>query len=151
MTRFIAEGRAVVDTFKRYGRIFQVGTFGRFSASRSKGNILTHKIMTSGLLKKCPAVHIKRSGFKIKEWSGNPQLKTEPVPKNLDWDLYVGPAPMRPFVRARTGGTHRGYWDYEGGGLGDMGQHFFDPVQWIFAKDATSPVAIEAHAPPAHP
>src|SRR5262249_54728925 len=57
----------------------------------------------------------------------------------------------RRVVRARRGGTHRGSGAYEGGGLGDMGQHFFDPVQWIFAKDATSPVAIEAHAPPAHP
>jgi predicted dehydrogenase len=58
---------------------------------------------------------------------------------------------MKPYVRERTGGTHRGYWDYEGGGLSDMGQHHFDPVQWTFAKDATSPVEIEAHAPPAHP
>src|SRR5204862_3115565 len=60
LTRFIAEGRAVVNAFNRYGRILQVCTFGRFGASRSKGNILTHKIMRSGLLKKCEAVHIKR-------------------------------------------------------------------------------------------
>ena len=45
MTRFIAEGRAVVDAFKRYNRVFQVGTFGRFSASRDRNNLLTHKIM----------------------------------------------------------------------------------------------------------
>jgi myo-inositol 2-dehydrogenase / D-chiro-inositol 1-dehydrogenase len=151
MTRFIAEGRAVVEAFRRYGRIFQVGTFGRFRASQSKDNILTHKVMSSGLLKQCPAVYIKRGGFKIKEWSGNPQLKPDPVPKNLDWDLYVGPAPMKPFVRPRHGGTHRCYWDYEGGGLSDMGQHFFDPTQWTFGKDDTSPVEIEGHAPPAHP
>jgi predicted dehydrogenase len=151
MTRCIAEGRAVVDAFRRYGRIFQVCTFGRFRASRSRRNILTHKIMKSGLLKKCPAVYLKGGGFKVKGWSGNPTLKPEPIPKNLDWDLYVGPSPMKPFVRARTGGTHRGYWDYEGGGLGDMGQHFFDPVQWTFARDDTSPVRVEAHAPPAHP
>src|SRR5262249_43350105 len=57
----------------------------------------------------------------------------------------------KPFVAPRFGGTHRCYWDYEGGGLSDMGQHFFDPVQWIFGKDDTSPVEIEAHAPPADP
>ena len=151
MTRFIAEGRAVVEAFRRYGRIFQVGTFGRFDASRNKGNILTHKIMKSGLLKPCPAVHIDRGGFKIKQWSGRPSLEPQPIPPNLDWNLYVGPSPMKPYVRQRTGGTHRGYWDYEGGGLGDMGQHHFDPIQWIYAKDDTSPVEIEAHAPPAHP
>jgi predicted dehydrogenase len=151
MTRFIAEGRAVVDAFRRYGRIFQVGTFGRFGVSRNRGNIVTHKIMRSGLLKPCPAVHIDRGGFKIRQWSGRPGLQPEPVPRNLDWNMYVGPSPMKPYVRQRTGGTHRGYWDYEGGGLGDMGQHHFDPVQWIYAKDDTSPVEIEAHAPPAHP
>ncbi|HEY7153282.1 MAG TPA: Gfo/Idh/MocA family oxidoreductase [Gemmataceae bacterium] len=151
LTRFIAEGRAVVEAFQRYGRILQVGTFGRFGASHNKDSILTHKIMRSGLLPKCEGVYIKKGGFKVKEWSGRPSLKTEAVPKNLDWDMYVGPAPMKPFVRARTGGTHRCYWDYEGGGLSDMGQHFFDPVQWTFGKDDTSPVEIEAYAPPAHP
>jgi predicted dehydrogenase len=73
------------------------------------------------------------------------------VPANLDWDMYCGPAPLRPYHRHRTGGTHRGYWDYEGGGLADMGQHHFDPVQWTFGKDDTSPVTIESNAPPAHP
>src|SRR5262249_55009000 len=45
LTRTIAEGRAVVEAVKRYGRILQVCTFGRFGASKSKDNILTHKIM----------------------------------------------------------------------------------------------------------
>jgi predicted dehydrogenase len=151
MTRFIAEGRAVIDAFNRYNRIFQVGTFGRFGASRDRNNLLTHKIVASGLLKDNPAVVIRRGGFKVKEWSGRPLLKPEPVPSNLDWNMYCGPSPLKPYVRQRTGGTHRGYWDYEGGGLADMGQHHLDPVQWTYAKDDTSPVEIEAHAPPAHP
>jgi myo-inositol 2-dehydrogenase / D-chiro-inositol 1-dehydrogenase len=151
LTRFIAEGRAVVQAFERYGRILQVGTFGRFGASRDRNNILTHKLMKSGLLKNCETVHIIQGGFKVKEWSGKPELQPTAVPKNLDWDLYVGPSPMKPFVRERFGGTHRCYWDYEGGGLSDMGQHFLDPVQWIYGRDDTSPVEIEAHAPPAHP
>ena len=151
LTRFIAEGRAVAEAERRYGRIFQVGTFGRFGASRSKKNIETHKIMASGLLKKCQAVHIKRGGLKVKRWSGHVHEVPMPVPKNLDWNMYCGPSPWKPYYPHRVGGTHRGYWDYEGGGLADMGQHHFDPVQWIFAKDDTSPVEIEAHAPPAHP
>ncbi|MGF1582644.1 MAG: Gfo/Idh/MocA family oxidoreductase [Gemmataceae bacterium] len=151
LTRFIAEGRAVVNAVNRYGRILQVGTFGRFGASRRPDNILTHKIMSSGLLQNCQGVYIKRGGFKVRQWSGRPNLATSPVPRNLDWDMYCGPSPLKPFVRERFGGTHRCYWDYEGGGLSDMGQHFFDPVQWTFAKDNTSPVEIVAHAPPAHP
>jgi predicted dehydrogenase len=46
---------------------------------------------------------------------------------------------------------HRGYWDYDGGGLGDMGQHKLDPITWLLGKDDTAPVKIEANAPPAHP
>jgi predicted dehydrogenase len=151
MTRFIAEGRAVVEAFKRYNRIFQIGTFGRFRNSRNPDDMLVHKIMRSGLLKDCPAVIHRKGGLKVAEWSGRPNLKPEPVPKNLDWDMYCGPSPLKPYVRARTGGTHRGYWDYEGGGLSDMGQHSLDPLQWTYGKDDTSPVEIEAYAPPAHP
>ncbi len=151
MTRFIAEGRAVATAEKRYGRIFQVGTFGRFGASRDKNNILTRKILKSGLLKNSPVVQIIRGGFKVKEWSGLVNAKPQPVPANLDWNLYVGPAPLKPFHPHRIGGTHRGYWDYEGGGLGDMGQHHLDPVTWIYGKDDTGPVEVEPHAPPAHP
>jgi len=151
MTRFIAEGRAVAETEKRTGRIFQVGTFGRFSVSKNPHNVLIHKIMKSGLLKKCDAVYIKHGGFKVKQWSGMVNAKPQPIPKWLDWDMYCGPSPLRPFHPHRYGGTHRGYWDYEGGGLADMGQHYLDPFQWTYAKDDTSPVEIEAYAPPAHP
>ena len=43
MTRFVAEGRAVVNAFKRYGRVFQIGTFGRFGRSKDKGSVLNTK------------------------------------------------------------------------------------------------------------
>ena len=99
----------------------------------------------------CKGVHIKSGGLKVKQWSGYVQVEPQPVPDWLDWDMYCGPSPLRPFHHHRFGGTHRGYWDYEGGGLADMGQHHFDPVQWVYGKDDTSPVEIEASAPPAHP
>jgi len=145
MTKFIAEGRAVVDAERRYGRIFQIGTFGRFTADRQ-----THKLMASGLLWKCDAIVIRR-GFNVRLHCGMVQYDAGQVPPNLDWDMYCGPAPLRPFHRHRFGASHRNYWDYEGGGIGDHAQHAFDPVQYEYAKDFTSPVDIEAHAPPQHP
>lgn len=151
LTRTIGEGRAVVNAFDRYSRVLQVGTFGRYSTSKNKDNILTHKLIRSGLLKQNDGVYIRRGGFKVKQWSGKPNLKIETPPKNLDWDFYCGPSPLKPFVRERFGGTHRNYWDYEGGGLSDMGQHYFDPLLWTLGKDDTSPVEIVALAPPAHP
>jgi predicted dehydrogenase len=146
MCRFIAEGRAVVEAQNRFGRIFQIGTYGRFGANRE-----THKVMASGLLKPCPGVYISRGGFKVKEWSGMVDAPSEKVPEWLDWEMYCGPAPVRPFFRHRFGGTHRGYWDYEGGGLADMAQHHLDGFNYAYAKDYTSPVEIEPNAPPAHP
>jgi myo-inositol 2-dehydrogenase / D-chiro-inositol 1-dehydrogenase len=151
MTRFIGEGRAVAEAEKRYNRVWQVGTFGRFSASRDPKNVLTRKIFKSGLVTDCKAVHIKRGGLKVKEWSGLVNAVPEPIPANLDWDLYCGPSPLKPYHPHRVGGTHRGYWDYEGGGLSDMGQHYLDPFTWTHGKDHTAPVEIEAYAPPAHP
>jgi hypothetical protein len=151
MTRFIAEGRAVVEAERRFGRIFQIGTYGRFGASRDANRIRIHKIMASGLLDPCPGVHIKRGGLKVAQWSGQVRFDPQPAPDHLDWDIYCGPAPLRPYHGHRFGGTHRGYWDYEGGGLADMAQHHFDGVVWTYAKDHTSPVHVEAHAPPAHP
>ena len=91
------------------------------------------------------------NGGQISAGHAEPWAKPSVVPKNLDWDMYCGPSPLKPFVRERVGGTHRRYWDYDGGGLSDMGQHFTDPLQWTYGKDDTSPVEVEAHAPPAHP
>ena len=146
MTRVIAEGRAVAETERRTGRIFQVGTYGRFSADRGK-----RKLAASGLVKENPVVYIQRGGFKVKEWSGIINPKPQTPPRSLDWDMYCGPSPLRPFHPHRFGGSHRGYWDYEGGGLTDMGQHYFDGFQYMYAKDDASPVEIEPHAPIAHP
>ena len=151
MTRFVAEGRAVVEAQKRYRRIFQVGTFGRYGASKDKGNVQRHKAFMHGLIKQTDMVYHIRGGFKVKEWSGKVVAPPQPVPANLDWDLYCGPSPLRPYHPHRVGGTHRGYWDYEGGGLADMGQHYLDAFSWTYGRENTAPVEIEAYAPPAHP
>ncbi len=146
MTRFIAEGRVVAETERRTKQIFQIGTYGRFSANRD-----TRKLMASGLVKDNPVVYIKKGGFKVKEWSGMINAKPQPVPASLDWDMYCGPSPLRPFHPHRFGGSHRGYWDYEGGGLTDMSQHYLDGFQYAYGKDETSPVEINVSAPTAHP
>ena len=146
MTRTIAEGRAVADAEKRFGRIWQVGTYGRFG-----GNSRLHKISASGLIKKFDTVVIQRGGKKVAQWSGQVKYDVPEVPESLDWDLYCGPSPHRPYNRHRTGGTHRGYWDYEGGGLADMSHHHLDKVAYEYGRDLTAPVEITPYAPPQHP
>ncbi len=147
MCRFIAEGRAVAEAEKRYGRIFQIGTYGRFGGKDTK----LRKIYESGLVKKCDTVKIMKGGVKVKAWSGRVKYKVESVPGNLDWDMYCGPAPLRPYQSHRNGGSHRGYWDYEGGGLGDMAHHHLDGPCYQFGRDLTSPVEVTPYAAVLHP
>ena len=65
--------------------------------------------------------------------------------------MWLGPAPYKPYNVHRTHQTFRGYWDYDGGGLTDMGQHYLDPVQYLLNKDDESPIKIEVDAPQQHP
>ena len=65
--------------------------------------------------------------------------------------MWLGPAPYKPYNEHRVHQTFRGYWDYDGGGLTDMGQHYMDPVQYLLGKDRTSPVKVEVDAPEQHP
>jgi hypothetical protein len=56
-----------------------------------------------------------------------PPPETPPVPTGLDWDLWLGPRPMRPYHPDYTPSTWRGWWAFGGGNLGDMGCHNLDP------------------------
>jgi len=67
---------------------------------------------------------------------------TPPIPPTLDWDLFIGPAPMRPYNPAYTPFKWRGWADFGVGALGDMGAHLIDHVHWSLKLGA--PVSIEA-------
>jgi predicted dehydrogenase len=84
-------------------------------------------------------------------WSGDTNLAPQPVPEHLDYDMWLGPAPLKPYHPLRVHSKFRGFWDYDGGGLGDMGQHYLDPVQYMLSKDDTSPIKVEVDAPQQHP
>ncbi|TFG56221.1 MAG: Gfo/Idh/MocA family oxidoreductase [Candidatus Aminicenantes bacterium] len=156
MTRTIAEGRAVVEAVKRNGRIFRVNTWFRFEERfygfRTDVKPIK-KVVESGLLGwPLKATVSAATGFDWKfYWSGLTNLRPEPVPPELDYDFWLGPAPYKPYHPHRVHGTFRGYWDYDGGGLGDMGMHYLDPVQYLLDKDGTSPVEISADCPQQHP
>lgn len=156
MTRTIAEGERVVDAVRRNGRIFRLNTWFRFQSNFYGFGTTVEpikKVVDSGLLGWPLKVTVSgKTGFNWKfQWSGLTDLKPEPVPPHLDYDLWLGPAPYKPYHPHRTHMTFRGYWDYDGGGLGDMGQHYLDPVQYILDKDNDSPVEIEVDAPQQHP
>jgi predicted dehydrogenase len=156
MTRTIGEGRRVVDAVRRNGRIFRINTWFRFSdrfygfgsTVRPIKKIVQNRLLGWPLKATVSGV----TGFDWKfYWSGKTFLPPQAVPRELDYDFWLGPAPFKPYHPHRVHQTFRGYWDYDGGGLGDMGMHYLDPVQYLLEKDATSPVDIVADAPQQHP
>ncbi len=80
---------------------------------------------------------------------GDRPKNTPPVPKGLHYDLWLGPAPYRPYHPKYLPGVWRGWWDFGGGRLGDMGCHLLDLVHW--ALDLRHARAVEAEGPPVHP
>jgi len=85
-------------------------------------------------------------------WGRRPK-DTPPVPATLDWDLWIGPAPMRPYHPAYHPGVWRAWLDFGNGMMGDRGAHTLDPVFW--AMKLTAPTSIEATSlglnPDTHP
>lgn len=76
-------------------------------------------------------------------WGGSPRTNDKvAVPSNLNWDLWLGPAPEREFQPCYLGGNWRAFWDFGNGAMGDMGCHFMDLVFW--ALDLKYPKTIEA-------
>ncbi len=75
-----------------------------------------------------------------------PPTDVQPVPTYLDWDLWLGPAPVRPFHETYHPSGWRGWRDFGCGALGDMGPHLLDPVFW--ALKLTYPTHIVAQSPP---
>ena len=153
MSRTIGEGEAVVAAMKKYKRIFRLNTWFRFQSNfygMGTPAAPVKKAVMHGMLGWPLKVTLSATtGFDWKfHWVGRTDLTPQPVPPELDYDFWLGPAPFKPYHPHRVHGTFRGYWDYDGGGLGDMGQHYLDPVQYILNKDDESPVEIEADAPP---
>jgi predicted dehydrogenase len=155
MTRTIGEGKRVVEAMEAHGRMFRLNTWFRFKDNFYGMGIPVKKIkkvVDSGALGWPLKVTISGvTGFNWKfYWVGKENLVPQPVPDHLDYDMWLGPAPEKPYNPHRVHSTFRGYWDYDGGGLGDMGQHYIDPVQYFLGKDDTSPIRVEVDSPQQH-
>jgi predicted dehydrogenase len=84
-----------------------------------------------------------------KSWSGGERpTEMPPVPKSLHWDLWVGPAPMRPYSPIYQPANWRRWWDFGSGTLGDMACHYMDLPFW--ALNLKHPTSVESQGPPVH-
>jgi myo-inositol 2-dehydrogenase / D-chiro-inositol 1-dehydrogenase len=156
MTRTIGEGIAVQRAAEKAGRMFRLNTWFRFMDTfygmgvpvKPIKKLVENRVFGWPLKITLSAT----TGFDWKfYWSGQTELEPRLVPEGLDYDMWLGPAPFKPYNPERVHVKFRGYWDYDGGGLGDMGQHYMDPAQYLLEKDHTGPVSVEIDAPQQHP
>jgi predicted dehydrogenase len=138
----IAEGRAMVDAARRHQRIVQVGTQQRSGLHFQRAV----EVVKDGKIGVVTAVRCWNVANASPEGIGNPP-DTDP-PADLDWDMWLGPAPKVAF-NANRFGVHpegfshfRWFWDYAGGMMTDWGVHLIDIVQWAMNVDA--PLAVTA-------
>lgn len=131
----VAEVQAVDDTVQRYGRVFQVGT-----QRRSISNFNTAvQLAQSGKLGK---IHTLHAGI-VRPGGGRDWLPEQPQPpkEEVDWDLWLGAAPWRPYNAGYVAGGWRGHDDFDSGfGVNEWGSHTVDLCQWANASDDTVPI-----------
>jgi len=103
------------------------------------------EIIQTGGIGAVKEVHVWQSSSRS---GGDRPKETPPVPASLNWDLWVGPSPMRPYHPAYVPFNWRGWWDFGGGNLADMACHFMDLPFW--ALKLRHPTTIQAEGPPPH-
>ncbi|MEW6357331.1 MAG: Gfo/Idh/MocA family oxidoreductase [Planctomycetota bacterium] len=130
----IREGRAMVETARRYARVVQTGSEARSIAC----NRFACELVRNGRIGEVKEVYVSGVGGP----STMDVLPAEPVPDGLDWDMWLGPAPWRPHNSGYHPFTWRNFYDFSGGGLTDWGAHHFDLSQWALGMDDSGPVEI---------
>ncbi|REJ70842.1 MAG: gfo/Idh/MocA family oxidoreductase [Planctomycetota bacterium] len=142
LTRTVWEARLVSQTAKEYHVATQMGT--QIHAGNNYRRVV--EIIRSGAIGPVKEVKVwVGKGWGGVEWPTDGQ----PVPPEVDWDTWLGPAAYRPYNDAFMPAQWRRWWDFGGGTLGDMGCHYIDLVFW--ALELRHPLTCEAEGPPPHP
>jgi len=136
LTLTIDEGKKIREVVEETGKVFQVGTQQR-SEYDSKF-LKAVAISRSGRLGKNLKAHVGIGGGP----SGGP-YKTTATPKDLDWDLWLGPAPKVENTKERSHATFRWWLEYSGGKMTDWGAHNIDIAMWAMGLDETGPSQIK--------
>jgi predicted dehydrogenase len=158
LTRDVHEARIITEAAAKAQVATQMGT--QIHARENYRRVV--ELVQSGAIGNVHEVHVwvnrawgwqteaEAKQFKDIVWSFERPAETMPVPIYLDWDLWIGPAPFRPYNDIYFPGPkwYR-WWDFGNGTMSDLGSHFNDLPYWALNLDA--PTSIEASGPPAHP
>ncbi len=142
LTHTVAEARAVAEMARRHKRVTQMGT--QIHASNNYRRVV--EIVRSGAIGDVSEVHCWVGSV----WTGTGRPAETPAePIYLDWELWLGTAPRRPYHPSYVPASWRGWWDFGGGALADMACHHMDLPTW--ALELESPSTVEAEGPPVSP
>ena len=143
MAHTIGEARVMTAFAKEAGLVTQMGNNGH----AGEGLRLTREWIQAGAVGTVREVHCwtDRPGNFWRQDRDRP-AETPPVPPHLDWDLWLGAAPERPYHSVYHPFAWRGWFDFGTGALGDMAVHNMDPA--FYALDLGAPVAAEARTSP---
>jgi len=144
MTRTIHEARLMAQVARETKVATQVAVMNE----ASKATRLLTEWVAAGVIGQVREVH---------NWSQRPYWPqgmerpkvSEPVPEGLDWDLWLGPAPVRPYSHVYLPFVWRGWFDFGVGAIGDMGNYSFDTM--FRALKLTSPISVDASSTPSFP
>jgi predicted dehydrogenase len=141
LTSTLAEARLLTGFARKQRLVSQMG----IQTSSTQPQRMGEELVRSGIIGRIREVHV----FSNKNWGDEAAIPegADPVPPTLDWDGWVGAAPMRPYLRGKF---HPGEWRrrkaFGTGTLGDMGCHIFSPS--FRALGLTSPLSIASSGPP---
>ena len=146
MTHTVAEARAMRDAARKNKVVTQLGNQGTAADEFRRGV----EMIRAGVIGTVKEVHV---------WTNRPiwpqapdvndALKEQPVPTTLDWDKWIGPAPMRPYNAGYHPFKWRGFRDFGTGALGDMGCHTYNLP--FMALNLDYPISVEAEAGDVNP
>jgi predicted dehydrogenase len=130
LTHSVFEARELAKAAKQYKVASQMGNQGQ----ASDGPRRLREMIWDGVIGPIHEVHVwtdrPNNGLLKTYWPQGVKkpLDTPPIPSELDWDLFLGPAPARPYHPAYHPFSWRGWWDFGTGALGDIGCHSLDPI-----------------------
>jgi predicted dehydrogenase len=153
LTLTIDEGKQIIKVQKETGRVFQVGTQQRSEMAAERGRFPQQFLTAVAICKEGRLGKIQKVECRIGGAPTSGEIPKAPVPSHLNWDMWLGQAPMTDYLEGPATGrgyppsrTHyefRWWYEYSGGKMTDWGAHHVDIATWAIGMDNSGPTSVE--------